>query len=56
LCVFSVVTAMSLDVLQAAVPDTATHLAALKCLIQFCGELFTWSAAGDGCLAVCLSV
>jgi len=48
MCFFGVVTAYELDV-QAAVPDTATHLPALKFRIQYCWEMFTCRVAGEGC-------
>ena len=48
-CVFfGVVTAYELDV-QAAVPDTATHLPALKFRLRCCWEIFTCRLAGEGC-------
>jgi hypothetical protein len=48
MCFFDVVTACELDV-QAAVPDTATHLPALKFRIHCCWEIFTCRVAGEGC-------
>jgi hypothetical protein len=48
MCYFGVVTAYELDV-QAAVPDTATHLPALKFRIQYCWEIRTHRVAGEGC-------
>jgi hypothetical protein len=48
---FGVLTAYELDV-QAAVPDTATHLPVLKFRIQCCWEIFTCRVVGEGCLSV----
>jgi len=48
MCFFvGVVTACELDV-QAAVPDTATHLPALKFHVQCCWEIFI-CVAGEVC-------
>jgi hypothetical protein len=45
---FFVVTAYELDV-QAAVPDTATHLPGFKFRVQYCWEMFTSRVAREWC-------